>query len=171
MRSFKQVRPPRRWIAVAVAGVCLAAGMSFAAFGQDQSAATPKNIIAARKALMDSIASNMYPIDTMRATGKIDYTALAIHADAISAMTMAFPLLFPPSTNQWRPNAQRDPGTDTFADPSIWESYTYFYDQAQVASKVAHDLSNTKDEANFRKFAAELRGACDTCHAAYQKNN
>ena len=58
----------------AVSG-CLAAtivGMSFMAWGQDQSAATPKDVIFARKTLMVVIADNMQEIEAMTGSGKID---------------------------------------------------------------------------------------------------
>ena len=144
-------------------------GPSPVAFGQDQSAATTKDVIFARKIMMDTIGTNMDEIDTMLQTGKIDLTEGREHADMISVMLMAFPHLFPPSSDQWKPNVERDPGTDTFAAPEVWKTYTNFYQQAAFASKTAYKASRAADEAEFKKFGAELRAACDSCHSTYLK--
>jgi len=163
-----------RWIASLLVSVGLAAGLlgtGIVAFGQDQSIAAPKDVIFARKILMTTIANSMYPIDQMLQTGKIDLPVARHHADAIAGMMAAFPHLFPPSTNTWKPNAPRDPAGDTFADPAIWQSYEFFYKEAKAAADYAYDASQAKDEAEFRKHAQALRLACDTCHATYQKNN
>jgi cytochrome c556 len=146
-----------------------APGQSPIAFAQDQSAATTKDLIFARKIMMDTIGNNMDEIDTMLQTGKIDLTEGREHADMISVMLMAFPHLFPPNSNQWKPNVERDPGTDTFAAPELWKTYTDFYQQAAFASKTAYKASRAKDEAEFKKFGAELRATCDTCHSTYLK--
>ena len=145
------------------------AGPSSVALGQDQSAATTKDVIFARKIMMDMIGTNMDEIDTMLQTGKIDLTEGREHADVISVMLMAFPHLFPPSSDQWKPNIERDPGTDTFAAPEVWKTYTAFYQQAAFASKTAYKASRAADEAEFKKYGAELRAACDTCHSTYLK--
>jgi hypothetical protein len=91
-------------------------------FGQDPNPASPTEVIFARKTLMNSIAANMYPIDGMLETGKIDLVTGRANAESISAMLMAFPHLFPNSTNLWFANAKRDPATDTLADAAIWKA-------------------------------------------------
>src|SRR5271165_6941516 len=106
---------------LSIGGVCLAVALiaaSSVAFGQDlnPNPASPKDLIVARKTLMNTIGTNMYPIDEMLETGKIDLGTARTHLESISAMLLAFPLLFPPSTNLWYPNSKRDPGTDTLAD-------------------------------------------------------
>ena len=68
------------------------------------------------------------------------------HADTISVMLLAFPHLFPPSTNQWQPNAKRDPARDTFASPDIWTNFADFYQQAAAASRLAFNASQAKRE-------------------------
>jgi cytochrome c556 len=159
-------------IAIAMGSALLVAdhsGSSTVAFAQDQSAATTKDVIFARKIMMDTIGTNMDEIDTMLQTGKIDLTEAREHADMISVMLMAFPHLFPPNSDQWKPNVERDPGTDTFAAPEVWKTYSNFYEQAAFASKTAYKASRATDEAEFKKFGAELRAACDTCHSTYLK--
>jgi cytochrome c556 len=158
-------------VATAAAVAFAVVGTSFMASAQDQSAATPKDAIFARKTLMVSIANNMTEIEAMTGSGKIDLPNGRAHAESISAMLMAFPHLFPLTTNTWTPNAQRNPATDTFTDPSLWNTYAFFYKEAQAATKYAFNASRSENEADFKKNAADLRLTCDTCHATFQKNN
>src|SRR5215468_8431448 len=142
-----------------------------AALAQDQSAAVPKDAIFARKILMDAIGRNMDELEGMTSSGKaVNLAEGHEHADAISVMLMAFPHLFPPSTNQWRPNVDRDPRRDTYASPDVWTRFADFYAQAANASKVAYNASRTQQEAAFKSFVASLRTACDSCHAVYLKS-
>jgi len=120
---------------------------------------------------MSSIGTNMYPIDEMLETGKIDLVAARANAESISAMLMAFPHLFPPDTNQWKLGAVRDPATDTLADPAIWESRSFFYRDAMAASKYAFDASRAQNVADFSRSARDLRLTCDGCHSTYQKKD
>ena len=137
--------------------------------GSGRSAATTKDVIFARKIMMDSIGNNMDEIDTMLQSGRIDLIEGREYADMVSVMLMAFPHLFPPSSDQWKPNVERDPGTDTFAAPEVWKTYTDLYQQAAYASKTAYKASRAADDNEFKKFGAELRAACDTCHSMYLK--
>jgi cytochrome c556 len=91
------------------------------------------------------------------------------HADTISVMLMAFPHLFAAETNQWKPDVERDPGRDTYASPDVFIHYPDFYAKAASASKIAYNASRAKQEDDFKKFVAELRVACDSCHAVYLK--
>jgi cytochrome c556 len=119
---------------------------------------------------MDSIDSHMDAIDWMLSSDKpIDLPTAIEHADTISIMLMAFPHLFRPATNQWRPNATRDPARDTFASPALWDNFPDFYRQAAAASRVALNASRAKREADFKTHMDALRTACDSCHALYLK--
>ena len=174
MRSLRQLMRLRRWIAAgAIGALCLTMGVgtSFTALGQNQSSASANDVIFARKTLMATIARNMYPIDEMRQNGKYDLDKGRANADSISAMLMAFPHLFPATTNTWTDKGPRDPAVDTFASPTVWKAYASFYKESQAASKIAFDLSKAQNEVEFRTKARDLRLACDTCHADYQKNN
>ena len=129
-----------------------------------------KDTIFARKILMGAIDMNMDEIETMLAPGgKLDSAEGREHADAISIMLMSFPHLFPPATNQWQPNVDRDPATDTFASPDLWTHFADFYKRATDASKLAFAASHAQREEEFRASIAQLRAACNGCHAAYQK--
>jgi cytochrome c556 len=82
---------------------------------------------------------------------------------------MAFPHLFPPSTNQWKDGADRDAAADTYASPELWRQFPDFYARAAAASKTALEASRAANRAEFQARIGELRAACNGCHAAYQK--
>ena len=104
-----------------------------------------KDTIFARKILMGAIDMNMDEIETMLAPdGKVEVADAQEHAETISTMLMSFPHMFPPATNQWRPGADRDPATDTFASPDVWTNFADFYQRARAASKLAFDASRAK---------------------------
>jgi hypothetical protein len=95
---------------------------------------------------------------------------LVAHTDTISIMLQSFPHLFPPSTNQWKPNdPDRDPATDTSASPELWRNFGDFYQRAQAASKFALDATRAKHGNEFKALIGQLRAGCDGCHAAYLK--
>jgi cytochrome c556 len=150
----------------------LVAAGATVALAQEQSAAAPKDTIFARKILMDSINHNMDELEDMARSGQpIDLADAHEHADTISVMLMAFPHLFPPATNQWRPDADRDPARDTFASPDVWTNYADFYARAAAASKLAYRASRANQDGDFKSSVASLRTACDSCHAAYLKTD
>ncbi len=126
----------------------------------------PKDTIFARKILMGAIDMNMDEIETMLAPeGKLVLSDAQEHAEVISTMLMAFPHLFPPSTNQWKEGADRDPATDTFANPALWSNFSEFYRRASEASKIAWEASRAKRADEFRAQIKELRRRCNACHA------
>jgi cytochrome c556 len=150
----------------------LAAGMlalSSVASSQDQSVATPKDTIFVRKILMDSINRNMAELEAIASSGK-DLDEGKEHADIVSVMLMVFPHLFPPSTNQWKANTERDPGTDTFAAPEVWSNFADFYGRSGAASRLAYKASRTERVEDFKTLVGELRTACDSCHKVYLKS-
>jgi len=141
------------------------------AYGQDLSAATPKDTIFARKILMGSVDGNMNELESITGSGRpIDLRDAREHADHISVLLLAFPHMFPPLTNQWTPGAARDAATDTFAAPEIWTSFADFYRLANEAADIAFKASRATTEAELRTRVRELDRACDGCHAKYQKN-
>jgi len=174
MRGLKLNFPrSRRRMALAAIGAGLAAGLlatSFVALAQDQSAATDKDVIFARKTLMDSISDNMDQIEMMIATNKVDVADAHEHADTMSVMLMAFPHLFPAASNQWKANKpDPDPVADTFASPDVWSKFSDFYKRAADASKTAFDVSHADKVDDLKAETQKLRVACNACHAAYLK--
>ena len=163
----------RRWtrMATMIGLAALCAGATVAS-GQDRGATPPKETIFARKILMDSIGRNMDDIEANAGSAKVDLAEGRDHADIVSVMLMAFPHLFPPNTNEWKPNvADRDPGRDTFAAPEIWTGFADFYKRSRDAADLAFKLSRAETEAAFKDQVAQLRVACDSCHATYMKKD
>jgi len=157
---------------IAVAIACVAACSlvaSFAASPQDQSAAIAKDVILARKGLMNSIMDKMDRIATMVSRGKIEMGAAREHADDISVMLSAFPHLFPESSNQWKEDSDLDPATDTIASPDIWTDFAEFYRRSAVAANTAYELSRAENADEIKRLHRALGIACDTCHALYLK--
>jgi cytochrome c556 len=154
-----------------IAAVCLLAAAG-AAQSQEADRAPPKDTIFARKILMDAVGRAMDDIETMTVEGgTLDLAEGREHADSISVMLMAFPHLFPPATNQWTPDSpDRDAALDTYAAPAVWTGFADFYRRATGASKLAFEASRAK-RADFRPLIAQLRAACEGCHAAYQRTD
>lgn len=169
MTSPNQVFTQRRTAAAILLAACVTVSGPVA-LGQDQSAAIAKDAIVARKTAMDTLSDKMDVIEAAVAAGtKLNLDEGHANADVISVLLMAFPHLFPPSTNEWKPNVDRDPATDTYASPDIWTKFADFYKQATAASKAAFDASRADDEAAFKAAIAKLRTGCNACHAAYLK--
>ena len=159
-----------RTTAALVVAVVVGAALGGPARAQDVASPPPKDTIFARKTLMDSISVNMDEVEGMLApSAKFETAEAREHLDSISVLMMAFPHLFPPATNQWKAGAQRDPAFDTFAAPEVWSNFVDFYDRATVASQAALDASRAMSRQVFNAKVAELRSACDGCHAAYMK--
>jgi len=151
--------------------VLLAVGMSTLAPSQDQTTTIAKDAIFARKILMDTIGTNMDELEAMTTSNKgVDLAEGREHADLISVMLMAFPHLFPATTNQWKPDVERDPGRDTYASPDLFTNYADFYARA-AAAKTAYRASRAQQNGDFKTYVAELRVACDSCHGLYLKSD
>jgi cytochrome c556 len=155
---------------IAASGVILiCAGASFFAIAQDESATQAKEVILARKIVMNCIMDRMDKITGMISSRQINREEAREQAGQISAMLMAFPHLFPPASNQWKENAELDPVADTIASPEIWENYPDFYRQASAAWRTADELSRANDDDEIKRLYRALGIACDTCHALYLK--
>jgi cytochrome c556 len=139
---------------------------------QDKPAEQPsaKDTIFARKILMGGIDYNMDQIEEMfEPEAKLELADAQEHAETISTMLMAFPHMFPPTTNQWKQGAVRDPAYDTFAAPEVWTNFSDFYARATEASKIAWAASRAKRAAEFKPLIAQLREHCNACHAINMK--
>jgi cytochrome c556 len=151
-------------------GLCAAVSGPIA-WGQERGATPPKEAIFARKILMDSIGRNMDELEANASSAKVDLAEGRDHADIVSVMLMAFPHLFPQNTNEWKPNVERDPGTDTYAAPEIWARFADFYKRTQDAAQIAYKASRAETEQAFKDQVAQLRVACDSCHGVYMKKD
>ena len=137
--------------------------------GQDQSAATPKDVIFARKILMDLIGrkhGRSRSHDSVREDrsrrGPRPRGQHLGDADGVPASV-------PANRNEWKPNVERDPGRDTFASPELWTNFADFYKRAAAASKVAYETSRADKPDQFKTIVGELRVACNSCHGIYFK--
>jgi cytochrome c556 len=153
---------------VAIAGL-VAAGFIVTAQAQGESAATIKDVIFARKMVMSSLSDTMDKIEAMIEAGKINLAEGQDEANTISVMLMAFPHLFPPASNQWKPDTDVDPATGTFASPDVWTKYSDFYQRASAASKAAYDAHDANNVNEFKAAIAKLRADCNSCHAVFLK--
>jgi cytochrome c556 len=159
-------------LAALVLRLVLAAAVALPCCALAQDAALPpaKDTIFARKILMGAIDMNMDEIETMLAPeGKLDLGEGQEHAETISTMLMAFPHMFPASTNQWKAGVEHDPAMDTFASPAVWTNMADFYARATAASKTAFEASRAKRADAFRPLIVQLRLQCNACHAIYMK--
>jgi cytochrome c556 len=141
------------------------------ACAQDQKAATAADAIIARKTVMEALSEKMDDIEGAISAGKVNLDQAHAAADTISIFMLAFPHLFPPASNQWKPTGDRDPATDTFASPDVWTRFADFYQQATAASKSAFAASRSPNEADLKTAIARLRTQCNACHEAYLKMN
>jgi cytochrome c556 len=174
---MKKLVTKAHWIAGAAGCAVLAAGVfgtGSAVWSQDKNAPPPAETIFARKILMDSIVSNMDEVEAIAALEKIEQSDLMDgknHAEIVSAMLLAFPHMFPPATNQWKPGGGHDAGRDTFAAPEIWSKFSDFYSRAKASSDIALKASRAETVDDYKRLVAELRVACDSCHGLYMKKD
>ena len=168
-------RWPRAAAMIGIVGLCAGAlgpiALGPAAWGQERGVTPPKETIFARKVLMDSISTNMDELEANASSAKVDLAEGRNHADIVSVMLMAFPHLFPQDTNEWKPNVNRDPGSDTYAAPEIWSGFADFYKRARDAAEIAYKASRAETEQAFKEQVAQLRVACDSCHGVYMKKD
>jgi cytochrome c556 len=154
-------------LAIAVLAACLLA-TGIMATAQDQGSVA-RDAIFARKSLMNAVMEHMDQIGEMISSQQIELSEANRRADAVSVMFMAFPHLFPPSSNQWKDNVDLDPVADTIASPDIWSDFADFYRRSAVAGKTAYELSRADNEDEVKRLYRALGVACDTCHAIYMK--
>ncbi len=124
----------------------------------------PKDVITARQELMEHIELLMEPIDTIQVKPVRDPERLHAQAETISAMLLAVPHLFPPTTNRFDPKAQLP---QTRALPTIWKNFDDFYALAHAASRAAEAMAQATGDARLRQASLQLRASCDACHALY----
>ena len=124
----------------------------------------PKEVIAARQELMEHIEELMEPIDTITVKDTNDLATLRLNGEVITAMLLALPHLFPPTTNLYDPKVQQP---ETLALPPIWKNFDSFYTLATAAAKAATDLAETESKPAMKTASLKLRASCDACHALY----
>ncbi|HUQ52993.1 MAG TPA: cytochrome c [Gammaproteobacteria bacterium] len=126
----------------------------------------PDEVIEARRALMDEAERLMKPIDEYSIGLPHDAESLHSAATTLERLLLALPHLFPPTTNQYDPDAH-DPLT--IALPAIWQRFAAFQSFADSAEHAAAALATAEDGEPLRAASTRMRAACDTCHAAFMK--
>jgi cytochrome c556 len=124
----------------------------------------PQDVIVARQELMEHIEELMEPIDTIQVKDTNDLDTLRHNGEVISAMLLALPHLFPPTTNLYDPKVTEP---KTLALPPIWKNFDNFYTLAGAASKAATELSETQGKAAMKTASLKLRASCDACHTLF----
>jgi cytochrome c556 len=143
----------------------LAASAAFADTDPESpEAIDPMAVIAARQGLMVAIESLMRPIDTYTVDESVDSDLMRGNAEAIAAMLLAVPHLFPSDSNLFDAD---DDAPVTLALPAVWQSFASFYALAGAASSAATALTEAPDGNPLAAASQGLRAACDACHAVY----
>jgi cytochrome c556 len=126
----------------------------------------PGEVIEARRLLMIRIEPLMRPIDAFTAGDPGDLATLRANADTIEAVLLAFPHLFPPTTNRYDP-ASRE--SQTIALPAIWEAFPTFLTLSETAAAAAASVATADDAEQLKTAGRSLRAACDGCHAQFAR--
>jgi Cytochrome C' len=124
----------------------------------------PMDIIHARGEVMEHMELLMEPIDTIQVEPVGNVDQLHINAEAIAAMLLAVPHLFPPTTNLYQPQG---PQFLTLALPAIWQQFDTFYGLAMSASQAADAMGEAEGDAALRAASLKLRNSCDACHMLF----
>lgn len=139
------------------------------ALGEDQNAGTAKDVILARKNLMNAIEENTDRIARMISDREINVPEARARAHNIYVLLTALPHLFPPNSNQWKEGADLDPATDTVASPEIWTNFADFYGLASAAAQRADEMRHAGNAEDVKSLHRALGNVCDFCHALYYK--
>jgi cytochrome c556 len=122
----------------------------------------PRDVITARQELMEHIEELMEPIDTIQVKPVRDVERLHQNAEVIGSMLLAFPHLFPPTTNLYDPKVEQPV---TLALPAVWKDFPAFQKWAANAVKAAEVMSKAQGSAALKSASLKLRQSCDACHA------
>lgn len=125
-----------------------------------------EEIIEARRVLMIDMERQMAPIDAFTTGQPADLEALRARGLTIEAMLLAFPHLFPPTTDLFDPDVLEPP---TIALPAVWQDFDAFLALAEAGEHAAAAVAAAEDAAAMRAAGASLRATCDTCHARFSK--
>jgi cytochrome c556 len=123
-----------------------------------------KDMITARQELMEHIEILMEPIDLLQVKEARDVDRVHANAETISAMLLAVPHLFAPTTNRYDPKVQMP---QTLALPTIWKDFDTFYRLAGAAASTAEAMASAQGAPQLKAASFKLRGSCDACHAIF----
>ena len=129
-------------------------------------ATEPKEVIEARRVLMQAVERLIKPIDSFTLGTAAEPAVLRSYAATIEPMLLVLPHLFPPTTNLYDPASVESP---TIALPAIWQDFATFQKLAGSAEVAAATLAATEGEEPLRAASRNLRASCDACHALFTK--
>lgn len=152
--------------AIGLAGVSIAQRAEPGAGAGWTGITEPEEVIEARRVLMLRIEQLMRPIDELSAGGQADPEALKLAGATIEAMLLAFPHLFPPTTNLFDASVLEPP---TITLPALWEDFSTFLSLAESAEHAAAAVAEAEDLEALRTAGRGLRATCDGCHALFTK--
>jgi len=154
-------------LAVAAVGAAVAADRAPQAGPGWTGLTNVKDVIDARQELMEQIENNMPAIDGLQVGVDSDSDQLRATAATLSAMLLAAPHLFPPTTNRYDPKAKEP---ETLALPAIWQDFTAFSRLAAASAAAAEQMANATTKEQLRVTGRNLRASCDACHALYMRS-
>lgn len=126
----------------------------------------PEEVIEARRMLMLEIERQMLPVDSFTVGEPTDPASLKSAASTMGAMLVAFPHLFPPTTNLFDPTVPESP---TLALPEIWQNFDSFLMLGEAAEAAAAAMAAADGTEALRAAGVKLRGTCDACHALFMR--
>jgi len=119
--------------------------------------------IAYRKGVMSVVGGHMKSMGTIL-KGRIHASDLAYHANAMQAVSLLVPTVFPAGSGEGKTNAMA----------AIWEQPEDFkqaVDDFVVAAKGMADAVATNDMGQVGPAIKQLGGTCKGCHDDYQKDD
>jgi cytochrome c556 len=126
----------------------------------------PEEVIEARRVLMIELERQMNPIDRFTLGEPADLAALKSAAVTMEALLLAFPHLFPPTTDRFDPTVRESP---TIALPEIWRDFDSFLTMAGAAEAAVAAIASADGAEALRAAGRNLRATCDTCHARFTR--
>lgn len=128
---------------------------------EERAATTADDLIATRQADM-AVQTSLLESIMMAIGADADILPLKDAAEAIEALGMAIPELFPEGTER---------GHNTRARPAVWSDRAGFEKAAANLTEAARRMANaaaTDNRTGFAKANLETVAACSTCHMAYR---
>jgi cytochrome c556 len=126
----------------------------------------PGEVIEARRLLMQELERQIAPLDLFTLGRAADLDTLRSAAATMEPMLIAFPHLFPPTTNLFQSAQLESP---TIALPAIWEDFDAFQQIAIDTEEVAVEITKAETAGQLRTAARRLRARCDACHARFTR--
>jgi cytochrome c556 len=115
---------------------------------------------------MQELERQIAPLDQFTLGKAAELDTLRAAAVTMEPILIAFPHLFPPTTNLYEPTQLESP---TIALPAIWENFERFQQIAFDTEQAAVAIAEAKTAGELRAAARGLRARCDACHAGFTR--